>query len=1050
MPLDKDIKKVLVIGSGPITIGQAAEFDYAGTQACRALKEENLEVVLVNSNPATIMTDENTADRVYIEPLTVDFLEKIIEKEKPDALLPTLGGQTGLNLSIRLADEGVLEKYAVKLIGTDLETIKKSEDRELFKNAMLQLGEPVADSTVAQSFSEALEFSSKAGFPLIVRPAFTLGGSGGGIANDEEELRTIVERGISYSIAGQVLIEKSLLGWKEIEYEVMRDAMDNCITICNMENIDPVGIHTGDSMVVVPSQTLTDREYQMLRSASIKIIRALKIQGGCNVQFALNPNSMKYCVIEVNPRVSRSSALASKAAGYPIARIAAKIAVGYSLDEIQNPITKTTTACFEPALDYVVVKIPRWPFDKFKAADRHLDTQMKATGEVMTIDRCFEAALMKAVRSLDIGAIGLFQKDIHEKTDDSLEQMLRKPNDLRLWAIAEALRRKIGMGHIEEATGINPWFINKIGHIIAMETELAGQKGNLSLQLLEDAKGMGYSDREIALLTGQSEADIKSCRIRNGITPVCKVVDTCAAEFDSSTAYYYTTYDQEDEVSCCTEKNVLVLGSGSIRIGQGIEFDYCAVHSAAAIRKLGYKAIIINNNPETVSTDFDTSDRLYFEPLYIEDIMNIIEREKPVGVVVQFGGQTAINAAKELAKRNVPIMGTDFGAMDIAEDRKKFDRILNELNIKRPKGIIAPNAEEAVSGSAELGFPLLVRPSYVIGGQSMRLIQNMEELKLYLQGVYFSEDAPLLIDKYVEGMEAEVDALCDGERIFIPGIMEHIERTGVHSGDSMSVFPANTMSYKIKSKIVDITEKLTLALGIKGLINIQYAISGNEVYVIEANPRASRTIPIISKVTGVPMVELAVRIMLGEKLADMSYGDRYRESKGLYAVKSPSFSFEKIPDLDNVLGPEMKSTGEVMGLDKNLDAALYKAFVADGYQVYSNGRVLLDVPENELNKWQGVMEGLHKLGFELTVLKGEGKDFSHEDIKKAIKLKKYQYVISTNAGSYDIRRAAVENRVNCFTAIDTAAAMLKSVRFLRNNPTVGVCALQDYVLYKCC
>lgn len=1040
MAADKNIKKVMVIGSGPISIGQAAEFDYAGTQACRALKEDNIEVVLVNSNPATIMTDEQTADRVYIEPLTVEALGKIIERERPDSLLPTLGGQTGLNLSIKLWEEGILDRYSVRLIGTDVNTIKTSEDRELFKERMQQINEPVAGSLIATSVKEAVEFSEKAGFPLVVRPAFTLGGTGGGVAENLEQLVEITERGLNYSIAGQVLIEKSLLGWKEIEYEVMRDKNDNCITICNMENLDPVGVHTGDSIVVVPSQTLTDREYQMLRSASVKIIRSLGIEGGCNIQFALAPDSMQYYVIEVNPRVSRSSALASKAAGYPIARMAAKIAIGYTLDEIKNPITGSTTACFEPTLDYVVIKMPRWPFDKFKTADRSLNTQMKATGEVMTIDRNFEGALMKAVRSLELGTVGLYMKEFHKKSTEELLQLVSRANDLRLWALAEALRRGVAVEELSAVSGINIWFIYKLKNIVDMEKLLIKSGVRLKADVLAKAKLMGYSDREIAVLTGKTEEEVKKHRKEHDIIPVCKIVDTCSAEFEASTSYYYSTYGQEDEVRPYKEKNVIVLGSGSIRIGQGIEFDYCAVHSALSIRKLGYKSIIINNNPETVSTDFDTSDRLYFEPLYYEDVMNIVEREKPVGIIAQFGGQTALNTVKELSKYGVKILGTDFRAIDIAEDRKKFDLLLNELGVSRPRGFSAASMGEALDKAGKLGFPVLVRPSYVIGGQSMRIIKNVGKLGQYVKEIDITEDKPLLIDEYVEGVEAEVDALCDGESVFIPGIMEHIERTGVHSGDSMSVFPSYTLNSSQKGKIAEITEKIALALGVKGLINIQFAVQGDNVYVIEANPRASRTVPIISKVTGVPMVELATRISLGENLKSMGYDAGFSEVKGLYAVKAPYFSFEKIPNLDNLLGPEMKSTGEVLGLDEDYDTALYKAFLAAGFDFGHEGKVLAAVTQDEAEEWSDVIEEIRELGYSV-VSACSPVDASLLD---SIRHRRFSYVISSGDEFSSVRKTAVGSRTGCFTALDTVRAMLRSIRFLKAKGKIGVKALQDY------
>lgn len=1043
MAVDKNIKKVMVIGSGPISIGQAAEFDYAGTQACRALKEDGLEVVLVNSNPATIMTDERTADRVYIEPLTVEALEKIIEKERPDSLLPTLGGQTGLNLSIELWERGILDTYSVNLIGTDVNTIKTSEDRELFKKRMEEIGEPVADSLIATSIEEAVEFSKKAGFPLVVRPAFTLGGTGGGVADSVEKLMEITERGLNYSIAGQVLIEKSLLGWKEIEYEVMRDKNDNCITICNMENLDPVGVHTGDSIVVVPSQTLTDKEYQLLRSASVKIIRSLGIKGGCNIQFALDPDSMNYYVIEVNPRVSRSSALASKAAGYPIARMAAKIAIGYTLDEIKNPITASTTACFEPTLDYVVIKMPRWPFDKFKTADRSLSTQMKATGEVMTIDRSFEGALMKAVRSLELGTVGLYFKDIHKKSTEELIEKISHPNDMRLWAMAEALRRGIAVEELSHISGINIWFVWKIKSIVDKEKVLAQKSTSLDEDTLAKAKLMGYSDREIAVLTGKTENDIKMLRKRYGIIPVCKTVDTCSAEFEARTSYYYSTYGQEDEVEAYNEKNVIILGSGSIRIGQGIEFDYCAVHSALAVKEMGYKSIIINNNPETVSTDFDISDRLYFEPLYFEDVMNIVEKENPLGIIAQFGGQTALNTVKELSKYGVRVLGTDFNAIDIAEDRKRFDYLLSELKILRPKGFSAISIVDALRKAEEIGFPVLVRPSYVIGGQSMRLINSIESLERYMKEIYISEDKPLLIDHYIEGIEAEVDALCDGESIYIPGIMEHIERTGVHSGDSMSIFPSYTLNSIQKEKIVEITEKIALALNVKGLINIQFAVQGENVYVIEANPRASRTVPIISKVTGVPMVEIATRISLGGNLREMGYNIKYSEVKGMYAVKAPYFSFEKIPELDNILGPEMKSTGEVLGLDENFETALCKAFRAAGFKLKDGGRVLAAVSQNEMKKWEKVINDIEDMGYGVVILQG-AQPYKDNSLLESIRHGSFSFVISSGSEFSDIRKASINGRTDCFTAVDTVRAMLRCVKYLRAKRNVNVRALQDY------
>lgn len=1045
MALDKNIKKVLVIGSGPIIIGQAAEFDYAGTQACRALKEEGIFVVLVNSNPATIMTDEDTADRVYIEPLDVDTLEKIISKEKPDALLPTLGGQTGLNLSIKLSEAGILKKHGVKLIGADVDTIKKSEDRELFKTTMEEIAEPVTKSIIAHNVCDAVEFSNIVGFPLIIRPAFTLGGSGGGIANNIDELYEITQRGLDYSIAGQVLIEQSLLGFREIEYEVMRDKNDNCIIICNMENIDPVGVHTGDSIVVAPSQTLTDKEYQMLRSASIKIIRSLNIEGGCNVQFALSPWSMEYYVIEVNPRVSRSSALASKATGYPIARIAAKIAIGYTLDEIKNPITGTTSACFEPALDYIVVKVPRWPFDKFKSADRSLGTQMKATGEVMAIDRSFEGAFMKAIRSLEIGNIRLFDDVLSELIDAKLIDMLKKPNDMRLFAIGEALYRDFDTQFISNITSINIWFLEKFQNIINVGKKLIGCK--VDKELLEEAKGIGFCDYEIGKLCKKSEQVIKKYIAQYGIAPVYKTVDTCAGEFESRTSYYYSCYDYEDEVEVSTKDSIVVLGSGSIRIGQGIEFDYCAVHSAKCIKKIGYESIIINNNPETVSTDYDTADKLYFEPLYIDDVLSIINKEKPKGVIVQFGGQTAINVAKKLSEYGVNILGTNFSSIDIAEDRKKFDKLLEKLNMKRPQGFSGVCEDEILEGVKALGFPVLVRPSYVIGGQSMKIVGSEAELLEYIKGVSISEDSPLLVDKYIEGMEVEVDAICDGENVLIPGIMEHIEKTGVHSGDSMAIFPSYSIGEDIKKRLVEMTTKLAIALNTKGLINIQYAISESEIYVIEANPRASRTVPIISKVSGIPMVDIATKIILGDNLKNLGYEESFVEVKDIYAVKAPSFSFEKLLDLDTILGPEMKSTGEVMGLDQNIDASLYKAFLGCGYDISESGNILVTVPIGQLKKWINTLSALESVGFTINIISNtvyEKDKELQEKLAKDIRNKKYKLIISTDIESFAVRRLAIENRIGIMSSIDTVEAYIRCISFKKQGRDISVKALQEY------
>jgi carbamoyl-phosphate synthase large subunit len=1049
MPKRKDIKSVLVIGSGPIVIGQAAEFDYSGSQACRALREEGIRVILVNSNPATIMTDTEMADSVYIEPLTVEFLEKIIARERPDGLLPTLGGQTGLNLATQLYEEGILEKYGVQLLGTPITAIRDAEDREYFKRLMQRIGEPVPESVTVNDVESAVEFAKEMGFPLIIRPAYTLGGTGGGIAHNMEELREIVHRGLLLSMRRQVLVEKCVLGWKEIEYEVMRDANDNCITVCNMENFDPMGVHTGDSIVIAPSQTLSDEEYHMLRTASLKIIRALGVEGGCNIQFALDPKSFQYYVIEVNPRVSRSSALASKATGYPIARVASKIAIGLTLDEIPNKVTGKTLACFEPALDYVVVKIPRWPFDKFPTADREIGTQMKATGEVMAIGRTFEEALLKAVRSLEIGTYGLNIRGSASWGAMELEELISTPNDLRLFAIAEALRRKMPVEEIVALSNIDRWFIEKIKGIIEMEEKLRDAKGDREklMGLLLPAKRMGFSDRWISELVSMSEDDLRNLRKELGIKPVYKMVDTCAGEFEAQTPYFYSTYERENESKKTGRRNVIVLGSGPIRIGQGIEFDYCSVHCVWALQKEGYEAIIINNNPETVSTDFDTSDKLYFEPLTLEDVLNVVENEKPEGIIVQFGGQTPLNLARALAERGVNILGTSFQSIDIAEDRDLFEKLLRELDIPKPAGRAVKSVEEAISVAREIGYPLLVRPSFVLGGRAMEIVSSEEELLRYITyAVSVSPEHPILIDKYIRGLECEVDAISDGEDVLIPGIMEHIERAGVHSGDSMAVYPPRSLSQEEKEKIIDYTTRIARALQVKGLINIQFVVANGTVYVIEANPRASRTIPYISKITGVPMVSLAVRAMLGEKLRDMGYGVGLYPEGEYIAVKAPVFSSAKLTGAEIVLGPEMKSTGEIMGIDRDFGKALYKAMVAAGIGVPRGGKIMATIADSDKEEALPIIKEFYERGFSIYATEGTAKFLQAHGIKaervrkiaegspNAIDLiKRGEIKLVLNTMSKDgkverdgakIRRAAVEHEVPCLTSLDTARALL--------------------------
>ena len=1058
----------MVIGSGPIIIGQAAEFDYAGSQACRALKEEGLEVVLVNSNPATIMTDTHIADRVYIEPLTPEFLEEIISKERPDGLLATLGGQAGLNLAVQLSKRGVLEKYNVELLGTPLKAIERAEDRELFKETMQKLGEPIPESTIVEDVPSAVAFANEIGYPVIVRPAYTMGGTGGGIAENEEELVEIVIKGLTYSMIGQVLIERSVAGWKEIEYEVMRDGHDNCITVCNMENFDPVGVHTGDSIVVAPSQTLTDHEYQMLRSASLRIIRELGIEGGCNAQYALDPNSNRYYVIEVNPRVSRSSALASKATGYPIAKVSAKIAIGYTLDEITNAVTQKTKACFEPALDYCVVKFPRWPFDKFVYADRTLGTQMKATGEVMSIDRHFEGAILKAVRSLEIGVHRLHMDKMDEWDDARVKKNLARINDERIFVIAEALRRGIAtIDEIHAITKIDKWFLYKIQNITAVENKLKEEALTPSLML--EAKNIGLADRSIAEITGKTQDEIRTVRKTMHILPRYKMVDTCAAEFEAATPYYYSTFQaEEDEVKVSDARKVIVLGSGPIRIGQGVEFDYCSVHSVWALREMGIEAIIINNNPETVSTDFDISDRLYFEPLTTEDVLNIIDKENPEGVIVQFGGQTAINLAASLQKAGVKVFGTSVDDIDRAEDRERFDEVLTQTQIPRPQGISVTNLDEAVTGAAKIGYPVMVRPSYVLGGRAMEIVYNEAELRDYMsRAVKVTPDHPVLVDRYMQGTEVEVDGISDGVDVVIPGIMEHVERAGVHSGDSIAVYPPQTLSSKVIYTIIDYTKRLALSLHVKGLLNIQFVVVDGEVYIIEVNPRSSRTVPFLSKVTNVDMVGLATRIAMGHTLKELGYKSGLVPPKPYVAVKAPVFSFAKMTDVDIALGPEMKSTGEVMGIDYHYARALYKAIIGSGIHVPTKGCILFTVADKDKEEMKQLAKAFSELGFEICATEGTAKAIQsmgidaevvgkvHErssDIIQMIKNGKINMVINTLTqgkhsakDGFKIRRATVEHGIACLTSLDTAWEVLRVLSFMRERRLVYSLAIQDYV-----
>ena len=1050
MPKNENIKKVLVIGSGPIVIGQAAEFDYAGTQACRSLKEEGVEVVLVNSNPATIMTDKEIADEVYIEPLTVPALEEIIRKEKPDSVLPTLGGQAGLNLGMELAESGFLKEHGVKLIGTTAETIFKAEDRQAFKDTMEKIGEPCAASQVVHNVNDGIRFTNTIGYPVVLRPAYTLGGSGGGIAHNEQELIDILTNGLRLSRVGEVLVERCIAGWKEIEYEVMRDAKGNCITVCNMENIDPVGVHTGDSIVVAPSQTLGDKEYQMLRTSALNIISELNITGGCNVQYALKPDSFEYCVIEVNPRVSRSSALASKATGYPIAKVAAKIALGYTLDEIKNAITGKTYASFEPMLDYCVVKLPRLPFDKFITAKRTLTTQMKATGEVMSICSNFEGALMKAVRSLEQHVDSLIAYDFDLLTDEQLEKELEIVDDRRIFCIAEALRRGVSYEKIHEITQIDIWFIDKLAVIVEMEQMLKSQP--LTVELLKEAKRIEFPDSVIAKLTGQTEEEIKQMRYTNGITAVYKMVDTCAAEFEAETPYYYSVFGGENEaVGTKTRKKVLVLGSGPIRIGQGIEFDYCSVHSTWAFKKEGFETIIINNNPETVSTDFDVADKLYFEPLTPEDVENIVNIEKPDGAVVQFGGQTAIKLTESLMKMGVPIYGTKAEDVDAAEDRELFDQILEQTKIPRAAGGTVFTAEEAKEVANRLGYPVLVRPSYVLGGQGMKIAYNDEEIQEFIDIInQIAQDHPILVDKYLQGKEIEVDAVCDGTDILIPGIMEHIERTGVHSGDSISVYPAPTISEEIQEVLVDYTKRLAQALHVVGLINIQFIVMDGEVYVIEVNPRSSRTVPYISKVTGIPIVDLATKVMIGKTLKGMGYPVGLAPKAEYIAIKMPVFSFEKLRGAEISLGPEMKSTGECLGIAKGFDEALYKAFLGAGVVLPKHKQMIMTVKDADKPEAVDVAKRFAALGYKIYATRSTAKFLNAHGVE-ALRVNKItqespnvmdlilghkiDLVIDTpTQGNGDksrdgflIRRNAIETGVYCITAMDTANALASSL-----------------------
>ncbi|MDR2771211.1 MAG: carbamoyl-phosphate synthase (glutamine-hydrolyzing) large subunit [Clostridiales Family XIII bacterium] len=1061
MAKNSALKKLLIIGSGPIIIGQAAEFDYAGTQACKAIREEGIETVLVNSNPATIMTDPGIADKVYMEPLTEEAMTAILERERPDGILAGFGGQTGLNLSMALEERGVLDRLGVRLLGAGRDSIKRAEDREAFKELMLEIGEPVPQSAIATDMRSCRAFIEKVGYPVIIRPAYTLGGTGGGIASCDADLELLARRGMENSAIGQILLERSVAGWKEIEYEVMRDAKDNCIIVCGMENFDPVGIHTGDSIVVAPIQTLRDEEYQMLRDASLKIIRSLEIEGGCNVQFALNPANSEYVVIEVNPRVSRSSALASKAAGYPIAKIAAKIALGYSLDELKNYVTQKTSACFEPTLDYCVVKFPKWPFDKFGAASRKLGTQMKATGEVMAISRSFEDALLKAITSLEVKLEGLHVEHISRLDDDALRRKIDACDDERLFAIAEALRRGTDVETLYAQTRVDPWFLNKLGNIVRIEKAL--QSEEMTVELLREAEHMGFVDNEILRLSGIAREVLQDIRIYNDIFPVYKMVDTCGGEFEAVTPYFYSCFDAEDESRITMREKVLVVGSGPIRIGQGIEFDYCCVQGVWAIKELGYEAVIINNNPETVSTDFDTSDKLYFEALHTDDVMNVVKKERPLGVVLQLGGQTSLNIAENLAKRGIRILGTQFKSIDLAEDREKLRLLLGEMGIPTPAGYSVTDEAAAFAVVEKLGYPLVVRPSYVIGGRAMQVVYSDEELRKYIEeAVSLSAEHPVLIDQYIEGRETDVDAVADGEDILIPGLMEHVERTGVHSGDSISVYPPHTLPNEVADLLVEYTRRIARRLDVVGLINVQYAWSGGKVYVIEVNPRASRTVPILSKVTGVPMVKLAVAAMLGKKLRDSAYGvGLYRKMK-LCAVKVPVFSGAKLTDVDVALGPEMRSTGEVLGVDTAFEGAVYKGFLAAGTQIPLSGGfyVGLRVPDRNAETAETLREYL-RCGFKLYASEGTSRfmeefgitseTVSFEEVMQKTGeeicglINVPEVANKPGSNSFDIRRKAIERGLPVLTCMDTAKAFLAAIRLKKAGAALQYRTLEEYL-----
>ncbi|MFU2418517.1 carbamoyl-phosphate synthase large subunit [Peptacetobacter sp.] len=1049
MPKIDSIKKTLVLGSGPIIIGQAAEFDYSGTQACQALKEEGIEVVLINSNPATIMTDKEIADKIYIEPLTLEFIEKIIEKERPDSLLAGMGGQTGLNLAVELYESGILDKYGVKVIGTSVESIKKGEDRDIFREVMKEINQPVIESDIVTTLEDGLAYANKIGYPLVVRPAYTLGGTGGGIAENEEELKEILVHGLQLSPVSQVLLEKSIKGWKEIEYEVMRDSIGNSIVICNMENVDPVGVHTGDSIVVAPTQTLSAKECAMLKKASLDILNAVEVQGGCNVQFALNPDSFEYAVIEINPRVSRSSALASKATGYPIAKVSAKIALGYTLDEIENAVTKKTKACFEPSVDYVVAKIPKWPFDKFKKADKRLGTKMMATGEIMSIGSNFEAAILKGIRSLEIGKYSLVHAPSEQRSLEELKARVVVPDDERLFDIAEMIRRGYKVEMIEQITKMDKWFLDRFKWIVEQEEKLKGMKiEDLTKEYLLELKKKGFSDKGISDLMKINPEQLYELRMLYNIKPAYKMVDTCAGEVDALSPYYYSTYEEYDEATVSDKKKVIVLGSGPIRIGQGIEFDYCSVHCVKSLRKQGIETIIINNNPETVSTDFDTSDKLYFEPLTEEEVLNIIEKENPDGVILQFGGQTAIKLAKFLHEKHIPILGTDFEDIDAAEDREKFDELLERLDINRPKGRGVWTVEEGLEVAHNLGFPVLVRPSYVLGGQGMEITYDEARLVQYLEAAFERDSKnPVLIDKYLTGREIEVDAICDKEDILIPGIMEHLERAGVHSGDSITMYPSQNISDRIKEKILDYTKKIALDLNVIGMVNIQFIEFQNELYIIEVNPRASRTVPYISKVSGVPIVDLATKCMLGAKLKDLGYGTGVYKTPDIVSVKVPVFSMAKLAQVEVSLGPEMKSTGEVLGVGANLEEALYKGFLAAGKGIADErGCVLATINNHDKEEFIEIAKDMKELGYTFMATEGTAKalrengievetvnrvEEARPNILDAIRNKQVDMVINTptkgndsNRDGFKIRRTAIEFSTEVMTSLDTLKAMV--------------------------